>query len=91
MTATVQSGQSLADIAIQYCGGLEAWSALAALNGVGMTAAITPGQVIKIPVPVNKRTVAVFKAGPHFPATGEIQPYGSGISWWIIENDFIVQ
>ena len=89
--ATVKPGQTLADIAIQYCGGIGAWPELATLNGLAMTASLSGGQVLKLPAPVDKRTVAVFKTGEYFPAAGQIVPYGDGIGWWIIQNDLIVQ
>lgn len=87
----VKPGQTLADISIQSCGGIGAWPELASLNGLGMTANLIGGQVLKLPDPVDKRTVAVFKTGGYFPAAGQIIPYGDGIGWWIIQNDFIVQ
>jgi LysM repeat protein len=89
--ATVKPGQTLADIAIEHCGGLSAWSELASLNGLPMTALLNPGQVLALPNPSDKRTVAFFKNGRYSPAAGQIVPYGDGIGWWIIEQDFIVQ
>lgn len=91
MTAIVQAGQTLPDIAIQYCGSLTVWPTLASLNGLAMTAQLTSGQVLNLPAASDKRTVAVFKSGSHAPATGSILQYGDGIGWWVIENDFIVQ
>lgn len=88
---TSKPGQSLADLAIQYCGSLSALPTLAALNGFEVTAQISPGQLLKRPDPVDKKVVSTFEIGSYFPATGDILKYGDGIGWWIIENDFIVQ
>jgi hypothetical protein len=90
-SATVQAGQTLADIAIQYCGRLDAFAALAALNGLGLTDDIEAGDVLTLPDVTDKRTVAAFKAGGYFPAAGATIIAGpQGIDYWIIENDFIV-
>lgn len=89
--ATVKPGQTLPDIAVQYCGGVSSWAELASLNGLPMTAGLTAGQVLALPEPSDKRTAAFFKGGGYFPAAGQIVPYGDGIGWWVLENDFIVQ
>lgn len=88
--AIVKPGQTLADMAIQYCGSLSALPSLATLNGLSVTGALTPGQSLLLPDPVDKRVVAVFESGGYCPAVGQLVPYGEGIGWWFIENDFIV-
>lgn len=87
----VEAGQTLPDIAIQCCGSLTAWSTLAALNGLGLTADLTPGQMLLLPDETDKRTAAFFAAGGYKPAAGSILIPGSGISFMGIELDFIVQ
>lgn len=89
--AIVKPGQTLADISVQHCGGLTAWAELATMNGLSMTASLSPGQSLALPGPVDKRTVALFKSSGLAPAAGTVLPYGDGIGFWVIENDFIVQ
>jgi hypothetical protein len=46
---TISAGQSLADVCLQVRGSLEALYELADLNGLPITATLTPGQVLQLP------------------------------------------
>ncbi len=66
--ATVQPGQTLADIAVQYLGSEEAVFALASLNSLGVTDELTAGQNLELPAVVNKRVRRVYELGGYEPA-----------------------
>ena len=90
-TVIAQAGQTLADLAIQYLGGLSSWADLARLNGLGLTDNITPGQALILPGVSDKRVAAIFKSGGYYPAAGAINISNEGVAYWGIEYDFIVQ
>jgi len=93
-TATAKPGQTLPDIAVQYCGGMAAFPALAALNGLNLTDDISAGAVLFLPDVADKRTEYIFRTGGYFPAAGRtLTQIGGleGVSYWGIEFDFIVQ
>jgi hypothetical protein len=88
--AIVQPSQTLADIAIQHCGKLEAWSDIARLNGLQLTDAIFAGQVLILPdVIVDKRVFTFLKEGGHAPAVTGVNIL-EGIDYDGIEYDFVV-
>jgi hypothetical protein len=70
MTATVQQGQSIIDLAIQHLGGIEASFALAELNGISITEILTPGQVLQLPAAANKDIAKYYADRAIVPATG---------------------
>lgn len=89
----VKAGQTVADIAIQMCGTQESLFAVALLNGVGITDALTPGSQIE------GGTLAVFDVADYFrkyklyPASGYAQSEiltPQGIDYWAIGIDFVV-
>ncbi|UOE47972.1 LysM domain-containing protein [Mucilaginibacter sp. SMC90] len=89
----VKAGQSLGDIAVQYGGTAENRFILAALNGIGITDALTSGQLI------DAGDVTVFAVADYFrkynisPATSAMQIDDlapEGVEFWAIEYDFIV-
>lgn len=88
-TITVASGQTLPDIAVQHCGDVAAWSEIAQLNSLGLTAEITSGQSLIVPDVYNKRNEQFIRVGGYRPAVG---PYTvlEGIDYWAIGYDFIV-
>lgn len=93
-TATVKPGQTLPDIAIQYCGDMTAYPALAQFNGLNLTDDITAGSILLLPDVTDKRARAIFMAGGYFPAAGRTLTQISGlegVDYWGIEFDFIVQ
>lgn len=92
-SATVKPGQTLPDIAVQYCGSMAAFPALASLNGLNLTDDIAAGAVLFLPDVTDKRTAYIFKAGGYFPAAGRtLTQIGGleGVDYWGIEFDFIV-
>lgn len=68
-TITVQSGQSLWDIAVQYCGTTEAAFEIAALKGMMPTAQPKTGETLKVPETVNKKIVSYYADHGIVPAT----------------------
>ena len=99
MSIIVLDNQTLLDIAIRHCGTIEALTDIAILNNISITSDLFPGQTIEIP---NKdygfqEVVNYFEINKVNPATGltdentAIIEGDSGIGFWEIENDFIVQ
>jgi hypothetical protein len=86
---TVYPGQTLADIALRYCGQLEAAFTIAHLNDVGITVPLEAGQQLTVPEPDDPRTVQLLERGGHQPAAQVIEE-GQGIGYWTIEENFIV-
>ncbi|MBV6442761.1 MAG: hypothetical protein EPGJADBJ_04485 [Saprospiraceae bacterium] len=92
-TAVVKAGQTLPDIAVQYCGNMSAFPAIAALNGLNLTDEIVAGATLKLPPVVDKRAAYILSGG-YFPAAGRtLTQIGGleGVDYWGIEFDFIVQ
>jgi len=96
---TVLNNQSLIDVAIRHCGTVEAVLDIAILNNVGITQELVPGQILELP---NKdygyqEVVNYFEINKKEPATSlteenkAIVEGDSGIGFWIIEDNFIVQ
>lgn len=89
---TVQPGQTLPDIAVQYCGSLSAWYSIASLNGLALTASISAGQTLEVPeTATDKRVQQYFLLGGYVPASTGVKEIDEGISYWGIGYDFIVQ
>jgi len=65
----VLNGQTLFDIALQYCGSIEAAFDIASLNDMPVTSSLRPGETIRLPDVANKRVVNYFKANGIKPAT----------------------
>lgn len=85
----MQPGQTLADIAVQHAGSLEAWATIATLNGMAITSNEQPGRALTVPV-ADKRTARYFANGGYVPASA-ILTTPEGVDYWIIEQDFTVQ
>lgn len=68
---TIQAAnqQSILDLAMQHCGAAEAAMPIAALNGLPLDAALTPGQPLLIPEPTDGRVVAQLARQGVAPAT----------------------
>lgn len=94
---TVKQGQSIFDIAVQYCGEAHAAFELAKINNITVTTSLVAGTTLLLPKSLNEGLTKYFKDGKHVPATAAnlktqvIEPIFSGIDYWAIENDFIVQ
>lgn len=99
MSIIVLNNQMLIDIAIRYFGTVEALVELAVLNGISITEELVPGQTLELPnIDYGfQEVVAFFKVNKKQPATAltqdnnEIIEGDSGIGFWIIEDNFIVQ
>lgn len=90
----VEQGQSFLDLVIQATGDIDNAFEMALKNGIGITKTLTIGQEIE-PIPVtNKRVFQEFNE-LNKPATAwnekESPLILEGISYWIINQDFIVQ
>lgn len=98
-TITVLNNQSLLDIAIRHCGTIEAITDIAILNNLSITNELSPGEIIKIPDYDYgyQNVVNFFEDNKKEPATALssadklIIEGESGIDFWIIEDNFIVQ
>ena len=66
---TVQSGQSLWDIAVQHCGSADAALDVAALNGLLPTGQPKTGETIFVPEEENKKVVRYYAEHGIVPAT----------------------
>lgn len=84
----VQPGQTLPDIAIQYCGDLAAWPSIASLNGLNITDVIEAGMSLMIPQPIKKNIVEAFANKGVVPASGSNAL--EGIDYWMVLYEFIV-
>lgn len=60
MKATILSGQSLLDVVVQECGGMEDLFLLARKNDVSITDVLVAGQIINIPDAVCNRLVTDY-------------------------------
>lgn len=65
----VQSGQSLLDIAVQYCGSADAALEIAALNGMVPTAQPKTGERLTVPNAENKKVVRYYEEHGLVPAS----------------------
>ena len=88
MSATVKQGQTLFDIALQYCGGADAAFGIARLNNRNLTDELAPGEVLQMPDVRNKRVVKYYADYKLIPASAVIEKK-EGIGYWIIQSDFI--
>jgi hypothetical protein len=96
-TVNVLNGQTMLDIALQELGDVERAGEIAVLNDRSITDDLVAGESLSVPVyDSGKRTlVQLFSARGSRPASGGGNPFGrpsgSGVDFWEIENDFIVQ
>lgn len=99
MQITALHNQSLLDVAIRHCGTVEAVLDIAILNNISVTGELIPGQVIELPNNDYgfQEVVNFFAANNIDPATALTQDDealtegNSGIGFWEIGNNFIVQ
>jgi hypothetical protein len=91
--------QTLLDIAIRHCGNVEAVPDIAVLNNISITDDLVPGQPIELPFKDygNQEVIDYFSVNKIDPATAltdeqiELTEGNSGIGFWEIGNNFIVQ
>ena len=99
MQITALYNQSLLDIAVRHCGTIEAVATIAILNNISITDELVPGQLIEIPsTDYGSQEVINYmvnnKINPATALTDEhkvLIEENSGIGFWILENNFIVQ
>lgn len=89
MKTTVKDGQTLADIAIQEFGTLEALPDLARVNSLSMSDVPSPGTVLALPETTYNLTMQRYcKAHDVSPATARDE---SGVSWGVFTSQFSPQ
>ena len=94
----VLPGQTLLDLAMQTMGSVEAVFVLAQLNNRSVTADLVAGTAINYSLtPYNAAVVKIYSDNGFKPASGLSIPGPgkpallSGIGYWAIEYDFVVQ
>lgn len=94
MTAIIQQGQCLMDMAVQHCGDPTGLFAIARLNEISMTKELAIGTEIKIPDAENEEIKQWFLDTGHIVATDNPMPGEparlEGIGYWTIGLDFEV-
>lgn len=86
--------QTIIDLAIQALGDASRAIEIAALNGLGVTDELTPGQELQIPdYDITKTDVVQLFTNPALaPASmDDAMSLDEGIDFWAIEMDFEVQ
>lgn len=99
MQITTLHNQSLLDVAIRHCGTVEAVADIAILNNISITEDLIPGQLIELPLKDygNQEVINYFSVNKIDPATALTEEHtaltegDSGIGFWEIGNNFIVQ
>ena len=99
MEITVLHNQSLFDIAIQHTGNVMNAFAIAQANNLSITAPLVAGSKLIIPgtVEMNNDVKGYYAAKKIQPATGTTEGTENGaeelegISYWIINKNFVVQ
>jgi hypothetical protein len=99
MQITALNNQSLLDVAIRHCGTVEAVVDIAILNNISITDDLVPGQLIALAVKDygNQEVINYFSGNKIDPATALTEEHtaliegNSGIGFWEIGNNFIVQ
>lgn len=99
MEITVLHNQSLFDIAIQHTGIVENAFAIAQANNFSITTFLESGSKLVIPgtLEINKEVKGYYDAKKIQPATGTTdgtengEELLEGISYWIINKNFVVQ
>lgn len=94
-TVTVLNNQSLNDLAIQEYGSIDGVMQLAVANGLSITDALKPGQVLEVPdFDGSADTVRYYKANALKPSSAVAEdfdiPRKEGIGYWAIETEFKV-
>lgn len=86
-------GQTLLDIAIQYCGNVEVAIFLSELNGISITKELAIGEEIFVPAVLveDRKVVSVFADKNLIPASDDsYEPIQEGIGFWMVNLDFKV-
>lgn len=95
MAKPLLHNQSIIDFTLHHCGKFEQLVKLAVLNKISITDVLPVGSLIEVPTDGNDNDIVdFFKNKNHIPANsaGQISiNQNTGIDYWTIENDFIVQ
>ena len=91
--------QTLHDIAIRHCGSIDAVIDIAVLNNVSITDDLVPGHLLNLPTKdyAAQEVINFFELNQMEPATALTEEQKaltegkSGIGFWEIGNNFIVQ
>ena len=94
---TALQGQSIFDIAIQYCGSVDASYAIAKANGLTLDATLLPGQIVLVPEVIDRRIVEELRrrgVGVASRWVGTVIPkpepyiikYGYLYNWWATQE-----
>ncbi len=86
-------GQSLLDIAVQECGGLDTLVDVAIDNNVSITDDLEAGVALSVNSISNADVQRYYKIRGIKPATTlteDIEESGEGIGYWAIEDNFVV-
>ena len=93
----VLDGQTLLDIAVQYCGSADAAFEIAQLNGLSVTDDLMTGRDLSLPGITNKKIAEYYKNKGLQPATNitmnsenPLPVSLEGIGYWAIETEFMV-
>lgn len=92
----VSEGQTLLDIAVEYCGDINAMYAIADLNLKGITDDLITGELLMVPdAEVTKADIAAMFLQPFLKPASAEDPEASevaaeGLEYWAIEEDFII-
>ena len=94
----IMAGQTLLDLAMQKLGSVEAVFALSLLNGMSVTDDLQAGDKLNCDLtPYSPQVLNIYNDNQYKPASGlnipgqQIPVSLTGIDYWVIENDFIVQ
>lgn len=82
-SVSVAPGQSLYDIAVQHAGSAEAVFGIAAANGLAVTDALTPGQVLQVPEVADKRVRRIMQ---EYQPASENQGDDATVMGWIVQR-----
>lgn len=85
--------QNLLDIAVQELGSIEAVFELAINNGKSITSYLNAGEVLQLPEVVDEDIANYFQSRERKIATEhhvDVETAVGGISFWAINDDFIV-
>ena len=84
--------QTLLDVALQYCGAVDAFFNQAYINGFSMTDDVASGEELVLADIVDFKNQQYFQNSIYKPTTGlTLTPdLAGGIEFWAIETDFII-
>lgn len=95
-TVTILEGQTVTDIAVQELGDAERSMEIAVMNNISITDDLIAGSFINVPdYDASKQNyVQLFANSANKPASADSSDENgllTGIGYWYLENDFIIQ